>query len=201
MRTVVACLTLALACAACLPVHAQNAFEASFGLGVPTGDLNEAWNGSVTLNGGYYIETSPFTMLGATLGYSRFGLDKDGFPMNYAVSGGDLSIIQLCAGARVKTGSMQMAHFYAGVGAGLYSVAISDLKVGSPGDIYLFSFDRENKVGGFLEGGMGYPVATQMKAGIKGQFHFFSTSQEHGFEDLSDTRSYFNLQLFMMFFM
>lgn len=185
------------------PAHAQNAVEASFGLSIPTGDLSEYWNSSLTFNGGLYLETSPFTMLGICGGFNNFGMDKDAFnvPANYTVSGGDITLISLCAEGRIKAGAMHKGYFYAGVGGGLYSVGTSDLTEGYPGNTITTTFDRKNQIGGFIGGGATYPVSPQIKVGIKGQAHFFSVGDDHGFEDIGDTRTFYSLQLLLMYFL
>ena len=203
MRRLIGSIALMLAVALGVPAQAQHAVEASFGLSIPTGDLSEYWNSSLTLNGGFYLETSPFTMLGFCGGFNKFGLDKDAYnrPSNYQISGGDLSVFSFCAEGRVKTGSMHKAHFYAGIGGGLYSVGTSDLTQGYPGDSQTTTFDRKNQIGGFLGGGATYPVSTQIKMGVKGQVHFFSVGDDHGFEDIGETRAFYSLQFLLMYFM
>jgi len=182
---------------------AQTAVEASLGLGIPTGDLGDNWNSGLSLGGGVYLESSPFSMFGFCADYHSMGLDKDQYTLssNDIMDGGSLSFFSLCLEGRLKTGSMQNSYFYAGAGGGLYSIGMSDLTVGTTGNTTTHSFDRENKIGGFIGGGFAVPLNPQIKVGGKARFHFFSIGDDHGFEDLTDMNNFITLRALVMFFL
>jgi len=181
---------------------AQSQLEGSIGLGVPTGDLGEYWDSSLSMGGGAFLEVSPFAMAGVAVGYNRFALDKEeaGETATVSVSGGTFSAIHFAGELRVKTGTQDTFVAYGGAGAAFYSVGISDTKFTDGETTVIFTVDRETKIGGYLTAGMVVPVTREFKVGGKAQFHRFSVGEDYGFEDISDTRSFFTLQITAILF-
>ena len=65
-------------CLCCIPSTAsaqKNAISAQLGLGIPTGDMADAYGTGFCLQGTYLYLVSPQVRIGGTLGYKYFGLD------------------------------------------------------------------------------------------------------------------------------
>lgn len=193
-------LVLAAALVLCAPLQASAdmGFEFNIGMDSPVGDLNEYWRVGLGLNGGFFGEITPLVSAGITVGYSKFGLDEDHLldvleaPDDVTIDGGDMSAISICAELRAHAGAMDKATFFGGIGAGLFMVNLEELKDGDD-NLVTEAFDWENKIGGYVNGGMSYPITDSVGLGFKLKYTVFSAGDDTGFLDLENTRSYFSI--------
>jgi hypothetical protein len=178
--------------------NADMGFEFNIGMDSPVGDLNEYWRVGLGLNGGFFGEITPFVSAGVTAGFSMFGLDENHVldvieaPDDYSIDGGNMSVISLCAELRAHAGAMDKATFFGGIGGGLFVVNLDEIK--DAGDeLVTTPFDWENKIGGYVNAGMSYPISDVVGLGFKLKYTVFSVGSDIGFLELEDTRSFFSI--------
>ena len=177
------------------PLQAQVYFDLGGGVAIPTGDLNDYWGMGPALSGTILFPATPFVSVGVNLGFSKMGFDHDTFVKDIGepdldLSGGDLSVFNVCGELRVHAGAMQKAYVFGGAGLGLYNIGISDLTDG----VDNLSFDSENKVGGYIHAGFAMPITPIMKIGVRGQFNFYKIDKNEEMEDyFSETQNFFSL--------
>jgi hypothetical protein len=177
---------------------ADMGFEFNIGMDSPVGDLNEYWRAGIGLNGGFFGEITPFFSAGVSAGYSMFGLDEDHVldvinpPDDYSIDGGSMSVISLCAELRAHAGAMDKATFFGGIGGGLFMVNLDEIKDYND-DLVTMPFDWENKIGGYVNAGMSYPISDTVGLGFKLKYTVFSAGSDTGYLELEDTRSFFSI--------
>jgi hypothetical protein len=196
--------TAALAIFVSSHASADMGFEFNIGMDSPVGDLNEYWRVGLGLNGGFFGEITPFVSAGVTAGFSLFGLDENHVlevieaPDDYAIDGGSMSVFSLCAELRAHAGAMDKATFFGGIGGGLFVVNLDEIR--DPADELVTSpFDWENKIGGYINAGMSYPISDMVGLGFKLKYTIFSAGSDIGFLELEDTRSYFSVHGLLTF--
>lgn len=190
------------------PVGAASTFELGAGFASPMGNLQDYWNTGLGLNGAFMIEIMPFVSAGVSASYSTLGFDSDAImpadaPEDFSASGGDVSIISLCAEVRGQTGAMDKAVFFGGAGLGLYMVGISDITAGVPGDMETVTFDTKNRFGGFANAGFAIPISAMIRLGARAQYNIYWIHEGGGEAGIvgggdDETSSFLSVQALMM---
>ncbi|MCK4235736.1 MAG: hypothetical protein KAX38_01370 [Candidatus Krumholzibacteria bacterium] len=187
---------------------AQFSFELGGGIAGPTGDSADywKWDKSFGLSGGAYRELTPFTSLGLNCGYTRLAFDGEAYSRflvkpTVTIDGGNYSIMTVCAEVRFHVGAMDMAHFFGGVGGGLYKMGLSDITYSDATGTQ--KFDSENKFGAYIHAGTAFSVTPLVKLGLKGRYNFFSGFQptyDNGVvaTDFKELSSFWELSAFVL---
>ncbi|MBN2184528.1 MAG: hypothetical protein JW746_04295 [Candidatus Krumholzibacteriota bacterium] len=177
------------------PLQAMVHFDLGGGVAMPTGDLNDYWGMGPVFSGTILFPATPFVSIGANFGFSKMAFDHDTFAdaigePDLDLSGGDLSVLNVCAELRVHAGAMEMAYIFGGAGLGLYNIGLSDLTDGNE----TLEFDRENKVGGYIHAGFAMPITPMIKLGLKGQFNFYKVDKNEDLDEyFAETQNFFSL--------
>jgi hypothetical protein len=183
-------------------------FELSAGIASPVGNLQDNWNTAFGANGALLVEMTPFLWGGVSASYSTLGFDEESLSFaepqsgGFVVSGGDASIVSLCAELRAQTGAMEKAVFFGGLGTGLYMVSFSDITMGDPGDLHVIKFDTKNRWGGFANAGFGIPISPAVRLGVRAQYNVYWVNEGGGESDIvktNETSSYLTVQALAMF--
>lgn len=183
---------------------ADMGFEFNIGMDSPIGDLSEYWHVGIGMNGGFFVEITPFISAGLIAGFSTLGLDEDHLldaieaPEGFSIDGGNMSIIPICLELRAHAGAMDKATFFGGIGAGLFMVNLDEIE-DDEGQPVTEAFDWENKIGGYINGGLSYPISDTFGLGFKLKYTIFSAGDDTGFLDLDNTRSYFSIHGLLTF--
>jgi hypothetical protein len=181
--------------------------ELGGGIAAPVGNLQDNWNTSFGANGALLIEMNPFLWGGFSASYSSLAFDKNSLQLvtpqsgTFVVSGGDASIISLCAEVRAQTGAMEKAVFYGGLGTGLYVVNISDITRGEPDDLKVIKMGSKNRWGGFANAGFGIPLSPSIRVGARAQYNVYWVHEAGGESSIvnaGDTSSYLTVQAMVM---
>ena len=188
-------------------LYSQIGFEVSPGIAIPISDLSTYWSSGPYFDAVVLYSLDPFYKVGVSIGYTKLMMDEDKFleefynpqDMNVSVSGGDVSILSICGVIRVQTGAMDKAMFFATGGVGLYSITCSDFTVivnyMGETDAAKASFDRFNKLGGYVNAGVAIPIiADRLNLGLKVQYSGYKVSEDvETFSNIEAYRSFFSL--------
>ena len=182
------------------PVMAQSHADIDVGWALPNGDIADAYDGGIGVNGRFVKEMTPFTGLGLGVGFQNFSLGADleeAFEaLNATVDGGGLNLITAEVILEAKSGAVDLTRFAGWVGAGLYYAAASDLDITS-GNVTTTAEGESKARFGFSVGGSVHIPMGGVRLGATAQFRAFTVEAATADSEnlVEDTLNFFTFAL------
>jgi len=183
------------------PGLAQDHIDVDVGWALPNGDIADAYDGGIGVNGRFLKEMTPFTGLGLGLGFQNFGLGadiEDSFEaLDSTVDGGGLNVLTAEVLLEAKSGAVDLTRFSGWIGAGLYYASAGDLAVTDSGGTTT-TFEGESKARfGFSVGGAVHIPMGGFRLGATAQFRAFTVEAATADSEnlVEDTLNYFTFAL------